>query len=77
MFAFSNDGVQYSTDLVMNVDNIADAYSERLYRFDLKMDQSAMIRFVRIKAKNYGTLPAWHPGAGGKAFVFVDEIWVK
>lgn len=34
-------------------------------------------RFVRIKAKNVGTCPDWHPGAGGKAWLFVDEIVVE
>jgi hexosaminidase len=34
-------------------------------------------RYIRVKAKNLGVCPAWHPGAGGKAWVFVDEIIVK
>jgi hypothetical protein len=29
-----------------------------------------------IKVKNYGKLPDWHMGAGGEAFIFVDEITV-
>jgi hypothetical protein len=33
-------------------------------------------RFVRIKAKNLGKIPAWHPGAGFDAFIFVDEVFV-
>jgi hypothetical protein len=35
------------------------------------------VRFVRIKAKNIGICPDWHPGAGGKAWLFVDEIIIK
>jgi len=31
-------------------------------------------RYVRIHAKNRGVCPEWHPGAGGKAWLFVDEI---
>lgn len=31
-------------------------------------------RYVRVKAVNFGKLPAWHPGAGFDAFIFVDEI---
>ncbi len=31
-------------------------------------------RYIKIVAKNYGTLPAWHEGAGGKAHTFFDEI---
>jgi len=34
-------------------------------------------RFVRFTARNRGTCPADHPGAGGKAWVFVDEITVE
>jgi hypothetical protein len=25
-------------------------------------------------AEQFGPLPAWHPGAGGESFIFVDEI---
>lgn len=34
-------------------------------------------RFVRVKAYNYGVVPPWHAGAGGKAWIFVDEIVVE
>ncbi len=34
-------------------------------------------KFVRIKAFQYGKLPAWHLGAGGDTHIFVDEINVK
>ena len=34
-------------------------------------------RYVRIRAVNYGKLPAWHPGSGGNAWIFVDEIIVQ
>jgi len=35
------------------------------------------IRALRFRARNYGTIPAWHPGAGGEAFIFVDELLVR
>jgi len=34
-------------------------------------------RYVRVLAKNIGTLPAWHPGAGGLAWIFADEIQIN
>jgi hypothetical protein len=34
-------------------------------------------RFIKVVAENYGTLPAWHPGAGGEAFIFIDEIMLR
>jgi hypothetical protein len=31
-------------------------------------------RFVRVRARNLGCCPPWHAGAGGLAWLFVDEI---
>lgn len=31
-------------------------------------------RYVRVKAIQYGKLPAWHLGAGGNTHIFADEI---
>lgn len=33
-------------------------------------------RYVRVKAKNYGRCPDWHLGAGGRAWLFIDEIQI-
>ena len=35
------------------------------------------MRFVRISAQNQGVCPEGHPGAGGKAWLFVDEVIVR
>jgi len=32
---------------------------------------------VRVRAVNYGKLPAWHPGAGYDAYIFCDEIIIE
>jgi sialate O-acetylesterase len=37
----------------------------------------AQVRFIRIYAKNRGVCPRWHPGKGGKAWLFADEIMVE
>ncbi len=34
-------------------------------------------RYVRVHAYNPGKIPAWHPGAGNDAFIFVDEIFIE
>ena len=31
-------------------------------------------KYVRVRAIQYGKLPAWHEGAGGDTHIFVDEI---
>ena len=34
-------------------------------------------RFVRVLARKHERLPDWHPGAGGEASIFVNEIVVE
>ena len=34
-------------------------------------------RYIKILAENYGTCPEWHLGAGGKTWLFVDELTIK
>ena len=34
-------------------------------------------RYIKVIAKNIGTLPEWHVGKGDKAWLFVDEIIVE
>ncbi|HUT23291.1 MAG TPA: DUF4838 domain-containing protein [Sumerlaeia bacterium] len=37
----------------------------------------ARARYVRVKAEGVKTCPSWHAGAGGKSWIFVDEIVVE
>ncbi len=34
-------------------------------------------RFVKVHVTNTGVCPVWHKGAGGKAWLFVDEVSVN
>ena len=34
-------------------------------------------RYIRLRALNFGKIPSWHPGSGGAAWIFVDEIMVE
>ena len=45
--------------------------------FGVLLDKKKTARYVKVIAKNFGKLPDWHQGAGGDAFIFVDEILVK
>jgi len=44
--------------------------------FVLKFDRRK-VRYFKIVAKNIGVCPPWHPGAGGKAWLFIDEIFAN
>lgn len=34
-------------------------------------------RYVKFEAEYYGKIPAWHLGAGGESFIFVDELVIE
>jgi hypothetical protein len=34
-------------------------------------------RYIKVIGKNIKICPEWHPGAGGKAWLFADEIVVE
>ena len=34
-------------------------------------------RFIKLKVENIGICPEWHKGAGGKAWIFMDEVVVE
>jgi predicted alpha-1,2-mannosidase len=45
--------------------------------FQNNLSQSDAVRFVKVKAVNYGKLPEWHTGKNGDAFIFIDEIEIR
>ena len=36
--------------------------------------QAENVKFIRVKVENPGVLPQWHPHAGEKAWIMVDEV---
>jgi len=44
---------------------------------DFEQTFSEPVRYIRIRGKNIGDCPEWHPGAGNPTWVFIDEISIK
>jgi len=75
-FQVSNDGRQF-VDLAV-VDNPIPERETNPIRYEFKWQGKARtVRYLKVVAKNRGTCPDWHKGAGGKAWLFADEIVVK
>lgn len=74
-YYISGDGENFTkvADLKNHVPD--NDFATIIHDFESKPDTRA--RFVKVVAKNYGTIPEWHPGAGGEAYIFVDEIMIK
>ncbi len=43
----------------------------------ISVENNLKCRYVKVKVKNYGIIPAGNPGAGNPAWLFVDEIEVQ
>ncbi|ALO14667.1 putative alpha-1,2-mannosidase [Salinivirga cyanobacteriivorans] len=76
VFYVSQDGKNFRK--VGTVENSVseDRYGPVLDDFELT-NLNEYARFVKVVAKNYGTIPDWHMGHGGEAFIFVDEIVIE
>lgn len=74
---FSHDGEKFYA-----IDTLAAHASKtedfRTYSFEGKKNtQITQARYVRVIAKNYGTIPEGKPGAGDPAWLLADEIEVE
>nr|MQY79235.1 hypothetical protein [Bacteroidota bacterium] len=72
----SEDGKTYYGSVILENDIPEKKEGPITKDFTQKYD-GEKTRFIKIWAKNIGKCPAWHPGAGGKAWIFVDEIIVE
>ena len=79
MVSFSNDGENYSEwqcaslPVCDGVDKMAGKGRVEA-RAKVKAEK---VKFIRVRVESYGTLPEWHPNAGEKAWIMVDEVEVK
>ncbi|HZY11090.1 MAG TPA: FN3 associated domain-containing protein, partial [Bacteroidota bacterium] len=75
-FSLSNDGKNFSSSI--NIDNPVSPQESGAILREFEVSSSPRsARFIRVVAKNIGVCPPWHRGAGGKAWLFVDEIIIS
>ena len=75
VFSVSSDGVNYR-----NIATIQSPVAENdleIQTWECSTPAKTRARYVKVFAKNFGTIPEWHPGAGYPAFIFIDEITVR
>ena len=74
-FYVSDDGQHFKQMAHIKNTVPIDDYTEQIKDFGAKV--STIGRFVKVQATNFGNIPDWHLGAGGQAWIFVDEIIVE
>ncbi|MEK7672114.1 MAG: glycoside hydrolase domain-containing protein, partial [Bacteroidota bacterium] len=75
-FSFSADGKSFQKALKIANDVSPMDGTVQVKNFRTHVN-GVRAQYVRVRAKNIGVCPAWHKGAGGKAWLFVDEIVVE
>ncbi|MGB2750961.1 MAG: GH92 family glycosyl hydrolase, partial [Pyrinomonadaceae bacterium] len=75
-FETSNNGTDWAqvADIKTNVSQTEMTPTIREFRQSVKPVKA---RYVRLRAYNFGKIPAWHPGAGGDPWIFIDEILIN
>ncbi|PID58680.1 MAG: beta-N-acetylhexosaminidase [Ignavibacteriae bacterium] len=75
-FSFSKDGKNFSTPIKVTNDLDMQTSGVIIKRFKTS-NINEEYQYVKIFAKNIGQCPAWHYRAGGKAWIFTDEIEIN
>ena len=75
-FETSDDGENYKKVLELPIVFPEREMIHTIREYSKKIDRTRA-RYLRVKAKNFGKIPEWHPGAGSDAYIFVDEVFVK
>lgn len=75
-FEISDDGKKFTSAGTI-VNEVDLKKSNKVEISDIGQKINKEVKYIRIKAKNYGRLPAWHEGAGEISWLFVDEIVIE
>ena len=76
IITFSHDGNSYGDQTEIQIaDGKNGGSANRVECESESLNVSA--RYVRVRAVNRQQCPEWHPGAGGKTWVFSDEIIIE
>ncbi|OQY00356.1 MAG: hypothetical protein B6I20_08815, partial [Bacteroidetes bacterium 4572_117] len=75
-YHISNDGKTFKPVGSINNKVADNEYSAVFTDFSIKLNGKTA-QYIKVTAKNYGTIPGWHLGAGGDSWIFVDEITIE
>ena len=75
-FSFSKNMTNFQKFKQVN-NKLEMSYAHEVKNFRIDLSTSNLIQYIKIKANSVSICPDWHPGSGGKAWLFADEIVVK
>lgn len=75
-FALSKDGREFYSHKTLSMNKIVPNENRDIKDFSVFLKNQSC-RYVRVNAKGVEVCPQWHKGAGGRAWLFVDEIIIE
>ena len=75
-FSLSNNGKDFHTTKIITGHDFKPDDNRAIHDLTVSY-KNETCRYICLKAKSIKTCPVWHKGAGGKAWLFVDEIIIK
>ncbi len=76
VYSVSQDGVRFQDVYEAENSPVEENKGEGIKDFTHHLD-TVQARYVKVYAQSVGVCPDWHHAAGGKAWVFIDEITIK
>jgi len=79
-FFISEDGIKFKSAGIVKHNVDPKDYKPQIHDLSVELpvqDTANGIRYIKVFAKKFGTIPNWHLGAGGEGYIFIDEIEIK
>lgn len=73
--SISSDNKEFKTIFRKPYENEKEDLKVDVRQIGLKTDVKA--RYITVRAKNIGKLPAWHPGGDESGWLFLDEVIIR
>ena len=51
-------------------------FEQKIFKYSIR-PLNVESRFIRLRANNINKCPEYHPGSGGKSWLFTDEIVIN
>ena len=72
----SDNGTDFTEVASVSVPEAKAGDADGIGRYRMQFPETSA-RYLKVVAQNAAAIPAWHPGAGSKGFLFVDEVVVE
>ena len=74
--SLSDDGTNFTEAAAIAEPEAKAGDPDGIKRYEMQFPETSA-RYLKVVARTVGSIPAWHPGAGGRAYLFAGEVVVE